>query len=211
VVRRTNTRTETRRAWSVASVSKPTPAKTRPCGFVKPTPAGFCSRFGGHWFRGNSPSCLGIRHAFVTPAKGVEALYVYCYCLFTIIRPPLLSSSIIYLPVPHAHPSPWQPFKIQAGPKDRAAKKMLDGHGRTMRYLLTCYRLINRKVINQTTDGRVLSGLHAKRPYKAAKRRVGVAPRLRADARITGSRYVCCSAVVAWFNISIEQISIHVH
>ena len=98
------------RAWSVPSVSKPTPAKTRPCGFVKPTPAGFCSRFGGQ-FRGNSPGYLGIYHTFVTPAQRVEALYVYCYYLFTIIHLSLLSSSIIYLPIPHARSSLWQPFK----------------------------------------------------------------------------------------------------
>jgi len=68
----------TLRAWSVPSVSKPTPAKMRPCGFVKPTPAGFCSRWGGQ-FRGNSPGCLGICHAFVTPTQSDEALYAYCY------------------------------------------------------------------------------------------------------------------------------------
>ena len=69
----------TLRAWSVPSVSKPTPAKMRPCGFVKPTPAGFCSRFGGQ-FHGKSPGCLGICHAFVTPMQSDETLYAYGYC-----------------------------------------------------------------------------------------------------------------------------------
>ena len=54
-------------------------------------------------------------------------------------------------------------------------------------------------------DGRVLCGRRVKRPYEEAKNRVGVAPRLRADAKITGSRYVYYSVIAAHRHPSIDM------
>jgi len=60
------------RARSVPSVSKPTPAKPRPGGFVKPTPARLCSRWDGQ-LCGNSPGCLGIYQTFVMPTQSGDS------------------------------------------------------------------------------------------------------------------------------------------
>ena len=75
----------TLRPWSVPRSGNPTPAKTKPPGFVRSAPVHFRSRRGGQ-FRENLPGDLGFCHArssIIYHNTLQSTTYVSCFCLLT--------------------------------------------------------------------------------------------------------------------------------